>query len=193
MPLPATSAALAAAGAKNVYPALLGQLIALSGPVNLWTGRGTLTWAGITFQGAGQLLSFSGFDETSQIEARGITVEMSGFDPATLGLVLRELRHGQPITVWLALFTAAGELIVDPIKLWAGAVDTGAAETEGPTAKVTVGAESKLLLLNVPADRRYTNEDQQRDHPGDTGFSFVPQIQERTIYWGRTPCSTNNI
>ena len=44
--------------------------------------------------------------------------------------------------------------------------------------------------MNVAVDRRYTDEDQQMDYPGDLGFQFVNGIQEAQIYWGRSPSST---
>jgi len=46
--------------------------------------------------------------------------------------------------------------------------------------------------MNVAVDRRYTNEDQQLDYPGDRGMEFVSSIQDVTIYWGRTPSNINN-
>jgi hypothetical protein len=47
--------------------------------------------------------------------------------------------------------------------------------------------------MNVPANRRYTQEDQQRDYPGDLGFQFVNSIQESQIFWGPGPGTSNNL
>jgi hypothetical protein len=32
--------------------------------------------------------------------------------------------------------------------------------------------------------RRYTNEDQQAEVPGDRGFEYVPSVQELNFKWG---------
>ena len=66
-------------------------------------------------------------------------------------------------------------------------------DVAGQSAVIGINCESRLLDMNVPVYRRYTNEDQQIDHPGDRGFEFVSAIQETTIYWGRVPNSQNNV
>ena len=44
--------------------------------------------------------------------------------------------------------------------------------------------------MNVSVDRRYTDQEQQLDCPGDLAFSFVNSIQDQPIYWGQTPTTS---
>ena len=41
--------------------------------------------------------------------------------------------------------------------------------------------------MNVSIERRYTDQDQQLDAPGDLAMSFVNSIQDQPVYWGQTP------
>ncbi|HKD35163.1 MAG TPA: hypothetical protein VKB78_00140, partial [Pirellulales bacterium] len=84
-------------------------------------------------------------------------------------------------------------IIANPVIAFQGRVDQPTIQCDGKTATIQINCESRLMDLNVPALRRYTNEDQWRDFPGDRGFEFVNSVQEVTIYWGRTPNSTNNL
>jgi hypothetical protein len=69
-------------------------------------------------------------------------------------------------------------------------MDQPTIDVDGTTATIAINCESRLLDMNVAVDRRYTNEDQQLDHPGDRGLEFVNSIQEVVIYWGRSPSSS---
>jgi hypothetical protein len=100
---------------------------------------------------------------------------------------------GLPAIVSLGLFDAAGALIADPVGCFVGQMDQPTLDVTGTSATISINCESRLIEMNVAVDRRYTNEDQQRDYPGDRGFEFVNSIQEAQIYWGRTPSSVNNL
>ena len=141
----------------------------------------------------GSLGSVSTIDESATVEAKGITLTLSGIDSALLTGVLDEFQVGLPVVVSLGLFDAVGALIADPVASFVGEMDQPTLDVTGTSATIAINCESRLLELNVAVDRRYTNEDQQRDYPGDRGFEFVNSIQEAQIYWGRTPSSVNNL
>jgi hypothetical protein len=164
-----------------------------SGPIYLWTGRGSLSWNGHTWLGVGNLGTVSAVEEGTDVQARGITVGLSGIDTVVLTDVMTEMQQGLPVTVYLGLFDATPALIADPVIAFRGRIDQPTISCDGTTCDISINCESRLMDLNVPAERRYTNEDQQRDYPGDRGFEFVNAIQEITIYWGRTPSSKNNV
>ena len=193
MPRPdVTPQFLAAIESAQLRPALFVEANFVSGPLYVWSGRGSITWNGQTWVGIGALGSVSTIEEGSTVEAKGITLTLSGIDPTLLTDVLTEFQVGLPVTVWLALFDATTSLIPNPVTAFAGRMDQPTLDVDGTTASITINCENRLLDMNTPVDRRYTNEDQQLDHPGDRGFEFVNSIQEVTIFWGRTPSSHNN-
>jgi hypothetical protein len=137
--------------------------------------------------------SIAPIEEGATVEARGTTLSLTGIDITLLGDALTDVRQGLPVTVWFALFDETLALIPNPVIAFQGRMDQPTISHDGQTCTLSINCESRLMDLNVAAERRYTNEDQQRDYPGDRGMEFVNSIQEVTIYWGRTPSSANNI
>jgi len=188
-----TASYLAAIQSASLRPALFVEAHFTSGPIYVWSGVGPIVWGGHTWTGLGSLGSVSTIDESATVEAKGITLTLSGIDSALLTGILDEFQVGLPVVVSLGLFDAVGALIADPVASFVGAMDQPTLDVTGTSATIAINCESRLLELNVAVDRRYTNEDQQRDYPGDRGFEFVNSIQEAQIYWGRTPSSVNNL
>lgn len=193
MPRDLTSAMLAAITDPSVRPAFFLYTEAFSsGPVRVWTGWGTITWGGNTWQGIGDLGTISTIEEGTDIEARGLTVQMTGFDTSILGKVLDEFQKQKDCYLYVGFFDTSNNLIADPAVAFAGSMDDPRCAADAKQAILTINIESPLLDMNVGVERRYTHTDQQIDYPGDMGFEFVDAIQERTIYWGEQANSTNN-
>jgi hypothetical protein len=58
---------------------------------------------------------------------------------------------------------------------------------EGPeSATIVLSLENRLIALDRSKERRYTHEDQQLSFPGDKGFEFVPDLQDKEIIWGKS-------
>ena len=88
--------------------------------------------------------------------------------------------------MWLAFFDASGALIADPVQVFSGRVDVMQITDAGETADIKLTAENRLVDFERPQETRYyTDQDQQREYPGDKGFEFVTAIQEAVIVWGR--------
>ena len=190
MPRTLTAPFLAATQATLLRPALFIEAHFISGPLYVWSGFGSITWNSQTWVGIGSLGSVSTIEEGSTVEAKGITLTMSGIDATLLADVLGEFQVGLPALVSLGLFDSTGALIADPVTSWSGRMDQPTIDVDGTAATIAINCESRLLDMNVAVDRRYTNEDQQLDHPGDRGLEFVNSIQEVVIYWGRSPSSS---
>jgi len=192
MPRPLTPAVVTAIESAYVKPAILVQITLLTGPLYIWNGVGPLSWSGATFQGVGQFGNISSIEEGSNVQARGITLTLSGFDPSLISDALNEYKQGLPVNVWLAFFDASGNVVPDPIGSWSGRTDQPIISVDGPTAILAITCENRLIDMNVAVSRRYTHMDQQIDFPGDLGMSYVDAIQQLTLYWGRAPHNHNN-
>ena len=192
MSRPMTPAQLAAITSPNIQPALFVVASFASGPVYMWSGIGTTVWGGNTWKGIGTLGSVATIEEGATIEAKGITLTLSAMDPTLLTGITDEFQVGLPVIVYLGVF-AAGALIDTPLIAWSGRMDQPTLDVDGSTASISIACENRLVEMNVAVDRRYTNEDQQLDYPGDTGLSFVNAIQDVTIFWGHTASCVNNL
>ena len=193
MPRAMTTAVAEALCASVVRPALLVMMEFAASTGYAWTGLGPFTWDGMTFQGVGDLGNISAMSEDSTVEAKGVTIELSGIPSDMMTEVLTETRVLGTVKIWLALFDDAGALIPDPILSYQGKMDAPSLEDGGEACTAQITVENILVDLNRACYRRYTNEDQQMDHPGDTGFQYVAGLQEQITFWGRSPSSVNNV
>ena len=155
-----------------------------SGDVMLWGGYGELEIGSDTYVGGGTLLSISAIEETSEIAARGATVVLSGLDTSIISIALDENYQNRACTIIIG--TLADGAVDEYYTLFKGRLDQMTIEESGETASISVAIENRLIDLERPRIRRFTNEDQQTLYPGDTGFSFVNDLQDKTIEWGRS-------
>ncbi|MFG6535561.1 hypothetical protein ACGYK5_17185 [Sulfitobacter sp. 1A16787] len=156
------------------------ELLFDSGAVRLWSGYGPRVIDGETYTGGGNLLSISGLDEVRDLEAKSANVTLSGLNSEIVALALSEYIQGRPARIMLGVEGAP-----DVVVAFSGLIDTMPLEDDGTSATITVRIESKLATLERPRMRRYTHESQQSLHPGDTFFSFVTDLQDKEITWGR--------
>ena len=192
MPRTTDSGLIAALTAPNLQPAIFVLLAFTSGPQYLWSGIGSVTWNGQTWTGLGPLLMLSPIYDGATVEARGISVTLSGLDSTLLPLCMSDFALLLPAAVYLGLYSG-GSLISTPITAWAGRMDQPTIDCSGEDATITIALEDRLLDMNVAVDRRLTNQDQQMTWPGDLGLQFVDAVQEITVYWGQGAQSTNNL
>ena len=193
MPRNMTQGFLGAMQGAVLRPALFVQAAFVSGPIYVWSGIGQITWNGQVWTGIGTLGSISTIEEGSTVAAKGITLTLSGIDASLLNDVMTEFQVGLPVSVTLGVFDTNNALIADPVCCFSGRMDQPTIDVTGTLATIAINCENRLVEMNVAVDRRYTDEDQQMDYPGDLGFQFVNGIQEAQIYWGRSPSSTNNL
>jgi len=190
-----SSAMLTALQGTLLRPAFFVQMTFVTGTVYLWTGLGTISWNGHSWSGVGSLGGISTAEEGSTVEARGITLSLSGIDASLLADVLQEFQIGSPVAVFLGLFDGSSppNLIADPLCTWRGRMDQPTIDVSSELATIFVNCESRLLEYNVATDRRYTQDDQQISAPGDLSMSFVSGIQELNLYWGKSPATSTNL
>jgi hypothetical protein len=192
MPRVISSAVLTALASQQLSIGFLVEFNFVSGPSYIWSGFGNLSWNSHTWVGVGALGSISTVSEASTVEAKGMTLTLSGIDATLLPDVLNEFAYGNTVTVYLAFFSG-GAVITSPLIIFQGRQDQPVINISGATATISINCESKLMDMNVACNRTYTQEDQNRDWPGDLGMNFVSSIQEMTIYWGSAPTVSGNV
>jgi hypothetical protein len=104
---------LAAIQSASLRQALFVEANFTSGPIYVWSGVGPIALGGKTWTGLGLLGNVSMIEESATVEAKGITLTLSGIDSTMLAGILEEFQVGLPAIVALGLFDAAGALIGD--------------------------------------------------------------------------------
>lgn len=154
-----------------------------SGPLYVWSGYGDLTFGGKTYLGAGQLLQISSVDETTELEAKGASITMSGIPSSFLSLALQEQYQGRSCIIKFGVRLSTGSL--EFVEIFSGELDQMNITESGDTATIAVTAENILIKLERPVVRRFTEEDQKTRYSADRGLEFVNALQDKEIYWGR--------
>ena len=157
-----------------------------SGDLRFWSGIGNKTFNGETYTGSGDLLAITPADETQQLKATNANFTLSGIPSSIISVALAEPFQGRFVNLWFAVLDSNENIVADPFLQFKGRMDVMAIQDQGDTATITVSAESVLVDLERPKEKRYTAEDQKLDNPTDEFFNFVPALAEKEITLGRT-------
>lgn len=174
------AAILAALSQPEVYPFYAVEMLFDSGAIRLWTGYGDRTISGQTYLGAGSVLSISGIDEVNDLSAKSATISLNGILSSIVSLALDEPYQRRVCRILWGVTNVS-----DFVEIFGGYMNTMSIEDSGETSNITLTVESKLIELNRPRVRRYTHESQKSRYPTDTFFSYVADLQDRDIVWGR--------
>src|SRR5436305_8032579 len=137
MPRPdATPEFIAALQSEVVRPVIFVELGLTTGPLYMWTGAGSLTWAGRTWAGVGQFGTLSPIEEGADVQARGVTLTLTGLDLALLADVMTEYRSGLPAVVYFGVRDATGALVPNPVVSWAGRTDQPTISVDADSATI---------------------------------------------------------
>lgn len=150
-----------------------------------WTGVGTLNWNSVDWLGVGDLITMEAFQETDDGSANGVKITVNGATEAAPAEVLQEAQNYKPGLVRLALLDESGAIVPDPKILFRGRLDTWDIDDSDPTKPVLVlSYEHEEIDLERPRLVQYTDADQQRLYPGDTGLRFISGLTGVQIDWG---------
>lgn len=180
-----TPAAVTAATAAQKYLLAFVELDFVSGFVRVTNAGHSVDWDGHTWVGIGALGAITEARESLSVEAIGMTFALSGVDPSIMTIVLSEQYQGRSARLWLS-FIDAGVVVADPTIVFSGRMDTMQIQ-DGPTATISVTAESRFASWSRPQTRRFSDSDQQQEFPGDLGLQYIAELASgKEIIWGRT-------
>ena len=149
-------------------------------PLRFWTGYGDRTIFTNTYTGTGNLLSISGLEEANDLSAKGVTLQLSGVPTEIVSLALQEPYQRRDCKIYFGTTDTSA-----PIEVFSGLMDKMTIEDSGDSSVIQLTVESKLLRLNKASNWRYTQESHKSRHGGDTFFSYVTDLQNKDIIWGR--------
>jgi len=151
-----------------------------SAPVRFWTGYGDRTIGVETYLGTGNLLSIGGLEEVSDLSAKRITLQLSGVPASLVSLALQEPYQNRECKVYFGTTDTS-----TPIEVFSGLMDVMTIEDSGDSSTISLTVESKLVRLEKASNWRYTDGSQKSRYPSDTFFSYLADLQDRDIVWGR--------
>lgn len=176
-----------AANAEVVFPAFFVQLDFSSVPLRIWSGTGTKSWDSSNWLGVGKLGAISPVQETQDIHATQVNLELSGIPAGELVAALTEDYQSRPATIYLNLMDSADAAtanVVGSYPVFAGRIDQMIITDDADDSRIQVVVENNLIDLFRARDLRYTHEDQRNLFPDDDGLEYVAYIAGRPINWG---------
>ena len=189
-----------------VYPFFAVQLYFDTSPLRIWTGTGTLVYEGESYTGTGTLLNVSSIEETSEIAVRGATLTLSGMPSEVISLALQEPYQGRVCKIYFGMFSKGAILSENSAyilqedgsktllelqetgltEVFSGYMDEMNIEEGADYGTIELKVENKLIDLERARVRRFSSGYQKSVYPGDKGFDFVEDLQDKDIVWGRS-------
>jgi hypothetical protein len=179
-----------APGSDNTYFYAIATLatngaVAAGTPIRLWGGYGPIDIDGATFQGIGARgLAQQNAGAVGGI-AQGLTLTVSGVEPAALQLLDADEIKGAPVVLYRMIFAGDGKTLLDAHVFDRGRVDAvDTDETIGGEAMVSVDIESAARGLGRLGGRRRSDSDQRLIDADDGYFKNTSYAGQKTLYWG---------
>ena len=165
-----------------------------------WTGHGDKTINSETYTGTGSLLNIEGLDEVSDLSTRGAKITLSGLDSTVLSYALTEQYQGRLVEIYWGV-----NGVSEVAEVFSGFMDQMAIRDTGETSSIQLSVESRLIVLERPIPRRYTEashaaviatennlDNTTYTQSNDSFFRWVAQLQDKQIPWGRETEEPNN-
>lgn len=189
---------LTAAIEAPVVRPFLAVRIELPDPVYAFTGRGILNFDDADgnnhdWIGAGEVAAIDTIGEATDGSATGIKVALNEV-PADFQLLDGtwmvdyldvQVVRGALFEVYVGALNETFQTVDAVVLLQKYRLDTYTITDGGATLSVEVTGESRAIDQRRPAIKRFTDEWQQRKHPGDIFLQYVPQMTEIPILWAQ--------
>jgi hypothetical protein len=174
------SGLLSALTAGSIKPFYAVEMLFDTAPVRFWTGHGDRTIEGETYIGAGSLLQIGDLEEIGDLSAKGATITISGLSDEMVSLALIEPYQRRACRIMLGV---RGEDAV--IEMFSGKMNVMTIEDGADSSTIALTLESRLVELGRAKPRRYNHESHIARYPNDNFFSYVADLQDRQVPWGR--------
>ena len=159
-------------------------------PVYAWTGRGTLIFndaggASRNWIGTGELGALEAIGESTDGSASGVRATLNKIPAELADDIAGQASRGHLFEVYVGSLNETYQTVEAVALIWKGRLDQYKIHDAGDTLSVEVIGESRAIDQRRPAIKRFTDEYQQRHHPGDKFFEYVPQMTEVKILWAQ--------
>lgn len=180
------SANTTAAALPHVRPLIFVELQFDGGTLYLHNGIGIYSFPtpvaspAETWLGVGALGQISEIEETAELSPYRVTFTLNATDPTLIAAVDDEPLYERLAIVYLGFIGDDGALVAQPDERWRGFMDSAQIANDA----ITVTAETEMARFFRSSGKLFTDEDQQAEYSGDTGFQFLDQMVDLDLRWG---------
>lgn len=164
--------------------------IELPDPVCVWTGTGTIIFKdadGFTrnWLGTGELGSWDTIGEVTDGSAQGLKLALNMIPAEFAADIAAQATRGAVMEAYFGTLDQLWQTVTATKLLNRWRLDDYRITDGGDTIGVEVSGESRAIDQRRPAIIRFTDEHQQRKHPGDLFFQYVARMTEVKILWAK--------
>jgi hypothetical protein len=175
--------------AGRVQRHLLFRMAHSQGTVLAWDGVGEFEFDGETYLGVAGFVQLEGVSNSGDLQNHEILATLNGVALENIGLLDTNVR-GQPATITAVWLTEDGVALASRI-VFVGTADVLRLKLDAESRALTVRLRGPQAEWRTPPRAYYTDADQQRRFPGDTGFKLVRSLENTTVSgWGIVPETT---
>lgn len=168
--------------AAHLIPLAFGEFQFDEGTERIHTGVGDFVWGGFTWTGIGDFGGVEPIEEAEVLSPFAVRVTLSGITSVLVTRAQNSDIYGRTMRIYVG-FLSDGDLVADPDIAWSGTMDTMDVK-RGKENEIALSGESELKFFEKRNNKRFNDEDQQLEFPGDLGFEYLDQMQEANVVWG---------
>lgn len=163
------------------------ELAFSGGTVRFATHPFDVSWNSVTWSAAGGALSFEGVNETPDISGQRVRVNLDGVSLTAITALLAQNYIGRLAKLYRAHLNPASVIIVDPVLLFLGYMNSPWEITEdwdNAWCKVTTELVSPLAVLEQTRGITADPNSHQAVYSGDTFFTHTVTKPAGQFGWG---------
>jgi hypothetical protein len=145
-----------------------------------------ISYGGNSYLGVGNFMGFSDIEEAAEVMVSSVTLSLSGIDQIWISKVLNKEYIDRTIKIYTAFLDDAQTLVIDPVLIFEGRMDSPAINEDPDSGESTVSVSATNAWVDFSRKTgRHTNHEEQQVHfAGDKGFEFASEVVQ-DIIWGK--------
>ena len=167
---------------KGSYrPIVLVEIVTPSLNIRLVSNSQDVVYNGNTYT-AGLLGGISEITESTDLNKAQISLIVSGVEPSIKAAVVAPDFINSKITVRVQFFDENWKTPGDGLIYFVGSAASQNIASSA-NSEITISCKSRIATLSRPRSERYSDQEQQAQHPGDLGMQYATELASRQIIW----------
>ena len=167
---------------KGSYrPIVLVEIVTPSLNIRLVSNSQDVVYNGNTYT-AGLLGGISEITESTDLNNAQISLIVSGVEPSIKAAVVAPDFINSKITVRVQFFDENWKTPGDGLIYFVGSAASQNIASSA-NSEITISCKNRIATLSRPRSERYSDQEQQAQHPGDLGMQYATELASRQIIW----------
>ncbi|AJP74454.1 hypothetical protein [Sphingomonas hengshuiensis] len=171
--------------AAPVLRPFLAPFIDTPDPVRAFTGKGTLTFDGHDWTGIEGVASIEPGGESTSGSASGLKCTLLRVPAEFREDLADQAVRGCAYELHFGALDETHRSVIGTKRIWKGTLQGYDIIDDGTELSVTATGESRMIDQRRVAVKRFTDEYQQRKHPGDRFFEYAAAMTEVSVLWAK--------